>query len=156
MIRRDNDGLWIVLRETIALHHEEVFSCFTTAGGLSRWFPVAAQIEGATLEPGSTIRLCWDEQCTKVTTIAVLNISAGGEVVWDWYAQSSDTHAPVYWRVIPSVEQGSSVEMTQGPFKDDLESLIAMAEEAESWRWYLCNLRSVLEAKHDMRSVRPL
>jgi hypothetical protein len=46
--------------------------------------------------------------------------------------------------------------MRQGPFKDDPDSLMAMAEEAESWRWQLCNLRGVLEAKHDMRVVRPL
>lgn len=154
MIQREDDGLWIVLDETIAMHHEEVFACFTTASGLSRWFPVAAEIE--TMEPGATIKFCWDERCTKFTTLAVLNYDAGGMVVWDWYAQSSDTHAPVYWIVSPSVEQGSKVVMRQGPFKSDVDSLIAMAEEAESWRWYLSNLRSVLEAKHDMRKVRPL
>jgi uncharacterized protein YndB with AHSA1/START domain len=153
MIQRENDGLWIVLDETIALHHEEVFACFTTADGLSRWFPVAAEVD---LQPGGLIKFCWDERCTKTTTLAILNYDAGGLMVWDWYAQSSDTHAPVYWIVSPSVEQGSKVVMRQGPFKDDVDSLVAMAEEAESWRWYLSNLRSVLEAKHDMRNVRPL
>jgi hypothetical protein len=34
--------------------------------------------------------------------------------------------------------------------------MISMADGAESWRWYLCNLRSVLESRHDMRAVRPL
>ena len=50
------------------------------------------------------------------------------------------------WRVGPALR----------PFKDDVESLIALGNEAESWRWQLCNLRSVLESKHDMRKVRPL
>ncbi|HVP74275.1 MAG TPA: SRPBCC domain-containing protein [Phycisphaerales bacterium] len=154
MISREEDGVWIVLREVIALHHEEVFACLTTADGLTRWFPVAAEID--TLAPGGVIRLYWDEKRTKSTTIAILNYDAGGMIVWDWYAQSSDTHAPVYWVVSPSVEQGSKVVLRQGPFKDDADSLIAMADEAESWRWQLCNLRSVLEAKHDMRKVRPL
>jgi hypothetical protein len=31
-----------------------------------------------------------------------------------------------------------------------------MAEDAESWRWYLCNMRTVLEARVDMRAERPL
>ena len=65
-------------------------------------------------------------------------------------------HAPVYWTVTPSVEKGAKIEMRQGPFKEDIESLMAMAQEGESWRWQLCNLRSVLEVKHDMRAIRPL
>ena len=153
MIRREDDGVWVILRETIAMHHDEVFACLTTAEGLSRWFPVAATID---LRQGGQIVFCWDEDCTKRTTVAILDYDAGGEIVWDWYADSDDTHAPVYWRVTPSVEKGSKVELRQGPFKPDAESLIAMGNEAESWRWQLCNLRSVLEVKHDMRAVRPL
>ena len=51
---------------------------------------------------------------------------------------------------------GSKVTLEQGPFADTVESLLAMADEAESWRWQLCNLRSVLEASVDMRKHRPL
>ena len=54
------------------------------------------------------------------------------------------------------IEQGTMLEFRQGPFMSDEESLIAMADEATSWQWRLCNLRGVIEAKHDMRSVRPL
>jgi uncharacterized protein YndB with AHSA1/START domain len=153
MIRREDDGLWVVLRETIAMHHDEVFACLTTSEGLSRWFPVAAQID---LRQGGEIVFCWDADCTKTSTIAILDYDPEGKIVWDWYATSNDMHAPVYWTVKPSVEKGARIEMRQGPFHDDVESLIAMAEEAESWRWQLCNLRSVLEVKHDMRAVRPL
>ena len=46
--------------------------------------------------------------------------------------------------------------MRQGPFLEEVESLVDMAAEAESWRWRLCNLRSVLEVALDMRKVRPL
>ncbi len=153
MIRREDDGIWVTLRETIAMHHEEVFACLTTAVGLSRWFPVEAEVD---LRTGGTIKMCWDQDCKKTSTIAILDYDAGGSIVWDWYADYNDLHAPVYWTVSPSVEKGSKVTLRQGPFRSDEESLLAMAEEAESWRWQLCNMRSVLEVKHDMRAVRPL
>ncbi len=153
MIQREDDGIWVILRETIAMHHEEVFACLTTADGLSRWFPVAAEVD---LRQGGQIVFCWDQECTKTTTVTILNYDPGGKIVWDWQLGYTDQHAPVYWTVTPSVEKGAKVTLRQGPFKEDVESLIAMAHEAESWRWQLCNLRSVLEARHDMRAVRPL
>jgi uncharacterized protein YndB with AHSA1/START domain len=153
MIRREDDGIWITLRETIAMHHEEVFACLTTAEGLTRWFPVAAQID---LRVGGQIVFCWDEQCTKTSTVAILDYDPDGRITWDWYADMNDMHAPVYWKVTPSREKGAKLELRQGPFRMTEESMMAMAEEAESWRWQLCNLRSVLEVKHDMRAVRPL
>jgi uncharacterized protein YndB with AHSA1/START domain len=153
MIAREDDGIWIILKETIAVHHEDVFACLTTADGLCRWFPVAATID---LRQGGEIVFGWDRDLTKKSTLAILDYDPGGRIVWDWYASYQDTHAPVYWDVQPEREQGSRVIMRQGPFKEDVDSLMAMAEEAESWRWHLCNLRSVLEARHDMRAVRPL
>ncbi len=153
MIERREDGVWVVLRETIAAHHDVVFHMLTTSDGLTQWFPVAAEVD---LRTGGRIVLGWDEKMTRTTTVAILDYDAGGKIVWDWLAGPSETHAPVYWSVTPSVEQGSKVRLEQGPFREDVESLIAMAEEAESWRWQLCNLRSVLEVRHDMRKVRPL
>ena len=153
MIRVDEEGAWVVLRETIALHHDEVFAALTTEGGLVQWFPLNAKVD---LRQGGEIVFGWDRNFEKRTTIAILDYDPGGRIVWDWYARASDTHAPVYWFVEPKVEKGSRVVMEQGPFKAEPDSLIAMAEEAESWRWYLCNMRSVLEAKFDMRPVRPL
>jgi len=153
MIQRENDGLWVVMRETIASHHDEVFACLTTADGLSRWMCMAAEVD---LQQGGQIVFCWDAQCTKRSTLAILDYDAEGKIVWDWYADPSDTHAPVYWQVTPSREKGSRISMRQGPFKDDSDSMVALANEVESWRWRLCNLRTVLEVKHDMRAVRPL
>ena len=153
MIRQEDDGIWIILRETIAMHHEEVFACLTTADGLTRWFPLAAEVD---LRQGGNIVFCWDEKCTKTSTVAILDYDPGGRIVWDWLASANDMHAPVYWTVTPSVEKGAKIEMRQGPFRPDVDSLMAMAEEAESWRWQMCNLRSVLESKNDMRAVRPL
>jgi uncharacterized protein YndB with AHSA1/START domain len=153
MIKREDDGLWIVFEERVGLHHEEVFASLTTAAGLVRWFPLAAEIEA---RPGGKLVLGWDEKFQHKTTVAVLDYDPGGRVVWDWYASSQDRHAPVYWTVRPDVEQGSIVEFRQGPFFNDEESLIALADEAVSWRWRLCNLRTSLEARHDMRLVRPL
>ncbi|MEZ6234251.1 MAG: SRPBCC domain-containing protein [Phycisphaerales bacterium] len=146
--------LWIVHEQPIALHHEEVFGCFTTAGGLCRWLAVDAQVEA---RAGGLIVLAWDRGWKSTTTIAILEIDPGGRVTWDWQAASSDRHAPLYWEVEPSVEQGCVVRLRQGPFPAaDAEALRLMAEEAQYWTWHLCNLRGVLEAKHDMRAVRPL
>jgi uncharacterized protein YndB with AHSA1/START domain len=157
MVRREDDGVWVTLKETIAAQHDDVFACFTTADGLSRWFPLAAQVElPSESGPGGQIVFSWDADFKKTSTLAILDYDAGGRIVWDWYASYEDTHAPVYWTVTPQVEQGSKVILRQGPFKEEPDLLIAMAEEAESWRWYLCNLRGVLEMKHDMRSNRPL
>ena len=39
---------------------------------------------------------------------------------------------------------------------DNSEALLVMADESQMWRWYMCNLRSSFETKHDMRRVRPL
>jgi uncharacterized protein YndB with AHSA1/START domain len=153
MIEQDEEGLWISLIENIASHHEEVFGCLTTASGLARWFPVAARID---LRQGGEIVLGWDEHFRQRTTVAILDYDAGGRIVWDWQTRRSDTHAPVYWTVEPEVESGSIVRFRQGPFREDHDALIGMAEEVESWRWHLSNLRSVLEARHDMRRVRPL
>lgn len=153
MIKREDDGIWIELEETIAAHHELVFACLSTAGGLTRWFTVAAEVEA---RAGGLIKLGWDEKMTRTTTVAILDFDEDGWIVWDWYAGPQDVHAPVYWKVSPNVEEGSRVQLRQGPFDEDVESMMAMAEQLDSWRWHLCNLRGVLEAKHDMRAVRPL
>lgn len=153
MIRDETDGLWIEHTETVGAHHELVFALLTTADGLTRWFPVAAEVDA---RPGGLMVLGWDEKMKRKTTVAILDYDAGGRVVWDWQASHQEIHAPLYWAVDPEVESGSIVTLRQGPFRDDRESLIAMAEEAQYWSWYLCNLRGIVEAKHDMRKIRPL
>ncbi|MCA9295487.1 MAG: SRPBCC domain-containing protein [Phycisphaerales bacterium] len=153
MIKQEDDGLWIVLKETIAVHHDELFDCFRMAGGLTRWFPVAADVDP---RPGGMLVLGWDKNFERKTTVAILDYDPGGMMTWDWYPGVGDTHAPIYWLIEPSVEDGSKVTMRQGPYKDDRDSLIVMASESSSWCWSLCNLRSVMEVSHDMRRIRPL
>lgn len=153
MIKREDDGVWLELTETISTHHDEVFACLTTPEGLTRWFPVSARVD---LRVGGGIMLGWDADGRKATTIAILDYDPQGHVVWDWQVADSDTHAPVYWHVVPVVEEGCRVTLRQGPFHEDVESLLQMAHEAEFWRWQLCNLRAVLEVALDMRKVRPL
>ncbi len=153
MIEHEEDGIWISIEETIAIHHEEVFACLTSPGGLMRWFSVDAEVD---LRQGGLIKFIWDREKKRTTTIAILDYHTDGRIVWDWQIAMQDRHAPVYWKVEPHVEEGSQVTLRQGPFADDQESLMAMAQEAITWRWYLCNLRGILEAKHDMRAVRPL
>jgi uncharacterized protein YndB with AHSA1/START domain len=158
MIKREEDGCWLSHQETIAAHHEDVFASLTTPPGLTRWFPLAAEVD---LREGGQIRLGWNETFTRTTTVAILDYGAAGSIVWDWIASHQDIHAPLYWTVEPLVDptadhEGAIVRLEQGPFLLDNESLIAMAEEAQFWAWHLCNLRSVLEAKHDMRKHRPL
>lgn len=153
MIHEEDDGLWVELTESIACHPEEVFACLTTDWGLTRWLPVSASVD---LRPGGLIVLGWDAAKTRKTTIAILDYDPGGTITWDWLCAYDDTHAPVYWTVTPEVEEGARVTLRQGPFKPTHEGMIAMAEEAFTWQWHLCNLRCVLEARHDMRRVRPI
>ena len=182
MVKRKDDGYWISHTEPIAAHHEDVFASITTPAGLTRWFPLAAEVD---LREGGLIKLGWNEEFTRTTSVAILDYGAGGTIVWDWFASHQDFHAPLYWTVEPVLAtdpatdpaanpaanpdadpanpasnpanlEGTIVHLEQGPFQADHESLIAMAEEAQFWAWHLCNLRSVLEASHDMRQHRPL
>ena len=153
MITREEDGVWVELEESIGVHHEEVFAALTTASGLMRWFAVSAEID---LRQGGLIVLGWQPSLRKTTTIAILDYDAGGSIVWDWFTATDNVHAPVYWTVEPSVEEGSKVKLRQGPFATDTDSLLVMAHEAQMWRWYLCNMRSCYEVKNDMRKVKPL
>jgi uncharacterized protein YndB with AHSA1/START domain len=153
MIKREDDGVWVELRETIACHHEEVFGCLTRAEGLSRWFPVAAKVD---LRAGGEIVLGWNEDFSRTTTIRILDYDAGGRIVWAWHVGHFENTVRVEWQVEPDVEEGCIVTLRQGPFPAEVEWLVAMADEAESWRWQLCNLRAVLEASVDMRKHRPL
>ncbi len=153
MITHEDDGVWVTLEETIANHHEDIFACLTTPGGLMSWFCISAEID---LRTGGLIVFGWDQDMTRTSTLAILSYDAGGRIAWDWLVGSDNTHAPVYWTVEPKLDKGSRIVLRQGPFSDDVESLLMMVEEAQTWRWHLCNMRTVLEAKHDMRKVRPL
>lgn len=153
MVVQDEHGVWTVLRETIAVHPEEVFAALTTEAGLTRWFPVAARVD---LRTGGSIVLGWDRKFRRTLTIGVTAFDPSGTVVWAWPTRSGDHTIPIEWTVKPSVEEGAEVILRMGPITPDPESLIAMAEDGESWRWYLCNLRTVLESRTDMRTVRPL
>jgi len=153
MIRVEGDAAYIELDEMMQVHYETVFSALTTVSGLVRWFPVAAEVD---LRHGGTIVFGWDEHLTRRTTVAILEYDPGGGITWDWFAGPADQHAPVAWRVTPDVEEGCRVALRQGPFPLTVDGLLLLAGELESWRWYLCNLRSTFEAKLDMRRIRPL
>ncbi len=154
MVRRETNGIWVTLKETIGATADEVFACFSTSEGLTRWLAVGAELEA---RPGGELTLAWDRDFARTLTVHVREFEAEGRISFDWYPDPlSDESVPVQVAVTPDVESGSRVILRQGPFRDDPETLIAMADGAESWRWYLCNLRSVLETRHDMRSVRPL
>ncbi|MSR17874.1 MAG: SRPBCC domain-containing protein [Phycisphaerales bacterium] len=153
MVRREETGIWVTLRETITAHHEEVFSCFTTAAGLTRWFPVAAEID---LRVEGGIVLGWDAKFFRRMTVRIVDFDAGGRIAWRWPIGHEGEETKVTWSIDPDVERGAQVVMRMGPFGDDPNTLIAMADDLESWRWYLCNLRTVLDARVDMRAIRPL
>ena len=126
MIKREDDGVWIVIQETIACHHDELFACLTTPEGLSRWFPAAARVD---LRTGGQVVLSWDKDFTRTTTVAILGYNPEGRVTWDWQVAHNDTHAPIYWHVQPSLDEGCVLERRQGPFHEDVEALLATAKE---------------------------
>ncbi len=154
MVRREANGVWVTLKETIAAPADEVFACFTSPEGLTRWLAIGAELD---LREGGEMTLAWDRDFSRTLTVPVKSYDPSGHVTWEWFPDPlSDESVPVSIAVSPEIEHGAKVILRQGPFKDDPDTLIKMADAAESWRWYLCNLRSVLESKHDMRAVRPL
>jgi uncharacterized protein YndB with AHSA1/START domain len=153
MVKREDDGIWVTLKENIAASHEEVFACLTTDAGLTRWFTLAAEVD---LRKGGSMKLAFDAKFRRAFEVPILNYDPEGRVTWGWPLGVTDEIVALEWTVTPDVEAGSRVIQRHGPFPEDPDALISAANDAESWRWYLCNLRTVLEAKVDMRSERPL
>jgi len=165
MVGREDDGVWITLKETVHAPPAEVAACITTAAGFSRWLAVGCEFEGAA---GATLAISWDREWSHTTEVRVLEFDADraldgfARIRFEWFPSAlEDTATPVELTVTPVSMRGDGttgarVILRHGPFAESAESLIFMADSAESWRWYLCNLRSVLEQKHDMRAVRPL
>jgi uncharacterized protein YndB with AHSA1/START domain len=165
MVGRENDGIWVTLKETVHAPPAEVAACITSASGFCRWLAVDCEFEGS---EGTTLAISWDRNWVHSTEVKVLEfdgehfLDGRARIKFEWYPSAlEDTPTPIELAVTPVAARGDGttgarVILRQGPFADDAEALIFMADSAESWRWYLCNLRSVLEQKHDMRAVRPL
>ena len=81
-VTREIDGIWLELQETIAVHHEDVYACFTTEAGLMCWYPVEAEID---LRTGGQIVRYWNREKSPKLAVAVLNYRPGGR---DLYAAS--------------------------------------------------------------------
>jgi len=160
MVKREADGVWLTLKETIAAPAEEVFACFTTADGLSRWLAVGAEVEldGNGRGQAGSLTLAWDRAFERTVTVPVRAYEpTEGRIAFDWFPDPLDeASVPVSVVVTADPTGGTRVILREGPFRTDCDAMIALADAAESWRWYLCNLRSVLETRHDMRAVRPL
>jgi len=114
------------------------------------------------------LSIAWDRAWNHTTEALILehDIAAVADgcarIKFEWFPSPvDDTPVPIEIVVAPLAERGDGtagarVILRHGPFAEETDNLLFMADSAESWRWYLCNLRSVLEAKHDMRAVRPL
>ncbi len=172
MVEREADGIWITLKEEIHAAPAEVAAAVATASGLCRWLAVAADYP---TDVGATLSISWDRAWTRSTDVKVLayecdRLDDGNiRVKWEWFPTPLHEHStpveitvsplPLTGRAEGGVAGGARVILRHGPFVStdgDIEAILPVADSAESWRWYLCNLRSVLEAKLDMRSIRPL
>ncbi|MGA1225170.1 MAG: SRPBCC family protein [Phycisphaerales bacterium] len=178
MVGREHDGIWVTLKETIHAAPPEVALCVTSASGLTRWIAVDCEFDGRDDEeeteprtgdePPTRLAISWDRQWKHTTEVRILELDDAraldgfARIRFEWFPSPiDDTPVPVEISVSPLPESadgtgGARVILRHGPFPGNPDALIFMADSAESWRWYLCNLRSVLEQKHDMRSVRPL
>ena len=165
MVGREDDGIWVTLKETVHAAPAEVASCITTAAGFCRWLAVDCAFDG---NQGSVLSISWDREWNHTNEVKVLAFDSDhaldgrARIRFEWFPSAlEDTATPVEITVTPVASRGDGtsgarVILRHGPFADNADALIFMADSAESWRWYLCNLRSVLEQKHDMRAVRPL
>lgn len=166
MVGREQDGVWVTLKEEVHAAPAEVASCIATAAGFCRWIAVGCEFGGT--EEATSLSMAWDRTWTHVTETRILehdidHLADGrARIRFDWFPSPiDDASVPIEITVVPLAERGDGtagarVILRHGPFAEDPDALLFMADSAESWRWYLCNLRSVLEAKHDMRAVRPL
>lgn len=114
------------------------------------------------------LSIAWDREWNHTSEVQILehDIAAVADgiarIKFEWFPSPiDDTAVPIDITVAPYAERGDGtagarVILRHGPFAEETDNLLFMADSAESWRWYLCNLRSVLEAKHDMRAIRPL
>ena len=157
MVKREADGVWLTLKETIAAPAEEVFACFATAEGLTRWLAVGAEVSLPEGRRRGSITLAWDREFTHTVTVAIREFEPPVRIGFEWYPDPLDeASVPVSVTVTAEVSGGTRLILREGPFREDVDSMVALADAAESWRWYLCNLRCVLETRHDLRAVRPL
>jgi uncharacterized protein YndB with AHSA1/START domain len=157
MVKREADGTWLTLKETIAAPAEEVFACFATAEGLTRWLAVGAEVTPPENGGRGSILLSWDRDFTHTVTVAIREFEPPARIGFEWYPDPLDeASVPVSVTVTAEVSGGTRLILREGPFREDVDSMVALADAAESWRWYLCNLRCVLETRHDLRAVRPL
>ena len=165
MVGREDSGVWVTLKETIHASPAEVASCITSPAGLCRWLAVDCEFDG---NAGSMLSISWDREWNHATEVKVLEFDSDhaleghARIKFEWFPSAlEDAATPIEIAVTPvgtrgDGTSGARVILRHGPFADNTDALIFMADSAESWRWYLCNLRSVLEQKHDMRAVRPL
>ena len=165
MVGREDDGIWVTLKETVHAPPAEVASCIATAAGFCRWLAVGCELESS---DHASLAISWDREWNHTTEVKVLSFDADhahdghARIKFEWFPSAlEDWATPVELTVTPVAARGDGtsgarVILRHGPFADNSEALIFMADSDESWRWYLCNLRSVLEQKHDMRAVRPL
>lgn len=170
MVGREENGIWITLKEEIHAAPSEVASCIASAPGFCRWLAVGCDItvDERRTPDQAELTIAWDREWNHTTNARILehdiaSVSDGcARIKFEWFPSPvDDTPIPIDITVAPYAERGDGtagarVILRHGPFADDVDNLLFMADSAESWRWYLCNLRSVLEAKHDMRAVRPL
>ena len=169
MVGREPDGVWVTLKEVVHAAPGEVASSIADATGLCRWLTVGAELpEDADPDGGARATFAWDRDWKLVAEVALLDHDTArrhdghATIRLGWHPDPlSDTVVPVEIAITQLPDRGGDtggarVILRHGPFADDTEALLVMAHSAERWRWYLCNLRSVLEAKHDMRAIRPL
>ncbi|MCE2884492.1 MAG: hypothetical protein LW806_06285 [Planctomycetaceae bacterium] len=174
MVGREANGIWITLKEEVHAAPAEVASCIASSAGFCRWLAVGCDLrepdaaDGRDGRSAPTLTIAWDRAWDHTTEVRILEhdtdalADGRARIRFEWFPSPiDDTPVPIEISVAPLAERGDGtggarVILRQGPFADESDNLLFMADSAESWRWYLCNLRSVLEAKHDMRAVRPL
>ncbi|MEY3021363.1 MAG: hypothetical protein RIS86_561 [Planctomycetota bacterium] len=165
MVGREADGVWVTLKEVVHAAPGEVAAAIADSTGLCRWLAVGAEVPE---EPGGTVVLAWDREWKQTSEVELLALDAAlrhdghATIRLGWHPDPlSEAVVPVEITVSPLPDRGGDtggarVILRHGPFDGDADALLVMAHSAERWRWYLCNLRAVLEAKHDMRAIRPL
>ncbi|HTT46232.1 MAG TPA: SRPBCC domain-containing protein [Thermoplasmata archaeon] len=138
------------LRLPIFLHAspKRVFKWISTPERLTRWLCDSASLPART---GGTYRLGWDGGPTHSGRVLDFTRGAGFTLAWQW--PGKERLGTTRLRLsIEAKDDGTVLRFTHSGFQRTGEWVDLYEGAIRGWTYFMMNLKSVMEAKHDLRS----
>lgn len=130
------------LRATIASDPASVFDYLVDSNRLETWFPDQAVSEA---QLGGRYHFRWNDS-DGVWSGRYTNFIRGNTLAYTWQAPGDEYETSVLIKLIPQAG-GTLVELTHSGFTSNT----ALDKAIGAWKFYLDNLRSVIEDNVDLR-----